>query len=105
MTVKCPCCGSDAKTLSASSLEHVPMTASQREIVAMLAKRYPSGMSVDQIADRLYAMNPNGGPDTAHNVVHVQLHRLRKAIEPLGWTAKAKGRHGHDIALQRIASD
>lgn len=49
--------------------------------------------STQALADRVYANEINGGPDTGENSVSVALVHIRNALAPLGWTiTKSLGR-------------
>lgn len=102
-TPTCPCCGQPApKTAHPKGLADVPMRPTAKRIVAELIRAYPRGVSARQLADRVYAMDANGGPDDAENCIYVHLHKAKPIIRQYGWEAGAFGHHG--IRLQRIGA-
>lgn len=100
--MKCPCCGHNATEVSLEALDFVYLTPQERRIVHTLADVYPRRLSAEQIADRVYADDPDGGPIGARKSIGVHLHRLRKKIQPMGWTAGSIA-WGHGIGLSRVA--
>lgn len=76
-----------------AALRHVKVRPVQRKVLDVLINSFPKDLSVRQIADRVYADDPNGGPDGAENCVSVYLNGIRKAVKPLGWTAGTGGGH------------
>ncbi|WP_138920928.1 response regulator transcription factor [Brucella intermedia] len=56
----------------------------------------------------VYAFDPNGGPDNAHNTVRVQISHLRKRLPSYGWTIpmnhRGAGNHGY-YCLEPVAND
>ena len=98
----CPCCGKALDSaLPARALSKVPLRPMQRRIIDVLAKTYPRGLSAIDIASRVYASDPDGGPMSADNAVAVHLHGARRAIRQYGWTVGAAGEHGN-IRLKRL---
>jgi hypothetical protein len=99
---KCPCCGQQIDgEVPAKALASVPLRPTARRIIDALASVYPRGLSARQIADRVYADDPNGGPESAEDAMSVHMHRARPIIQGYGWTVGASGKHGN-IRLQRI---
>ena len=44
-------------------------------------------VSVHRLIDQLYGQDPDGGPLTADNIVHLNIFRIRKCLWP-GWQIK-----------------
>ncbi|WP_024516806.1 winged helix-turn-helix domain-containing protein [Bradyrhizobium sp. Tv2a-2] len=91
MTAICPCCGNEmpigrsvqfrleSHTLISSDYA-VVFTAFEAEIFDLLWKNRNTGRVVtgEAIFDRLYALDPNGGPDT--KVTDVLINRMRRKL-------------------------
>jgi hypothetical protein len=75
----------------------------QRRIIEVLSKTYPYGLSATAIAERVYASDPDGGPDSADNAVSVHLHAAKPIIRQYGWQVGAFGQRG-SIRLKRIGA-
>jgi hypothetical protein len=85
-----------------AALRHVRVTPFQRKVLDVLINTYPRPMSARQLAARVYADDPNGGPEDSENCVSVYLFRIRKAIKPMGWTAGAAGNEQEGIRLRPL---
>lgn len=99
---KCPCCGQALPgDMPMEALKDANLRPTARLIVDELIRIYPRGASGRQLADRVYALDPNGGPDSGDNVIAVHLTRARPVLRRLGWTVGADRRRGQ-IRLQRV---
>lgn len=79
-------------------LHMVRLSAKQRELVEILASAYPRALSVDVVADQLYQLDPNGGPDDPANIVAVMTSRINPIIRQHGWEiASRKGFGGYRL--------
>ncbi len=91
-----------------TELEDAPLTRGQKNIVDALAAIYPRRIYIDDLVDHVYAFDPNGGPDNAHNTVRVQISHLRKRLPSFGWTIpmnhRGAGNHGY-YRLEPVAND
>lgn len=91
-----------------TELEDAPLTRGQKNIVDALAAIYPRRIYIDDLVDHVYAFDPNGGPDNAHNTVRVQISHLRKRLPAFGWTIPMNhqdpGNHGY-YRLAPVASN
>lgn len=69
------------------------LTPHRRSILEALLER---PVQTREIAERIYADDENGGPDSAHKVIHVLVHRLRAAGVPIvtGARGEERGRYG-----------
>lgn len=86
--MKCPCCGGEVDEVPIDALNDIQMSAVGRTILRQLQAVYPSGVSKTKLIFEIYGMRDNQ-PDTAPNVVTIAVGRLRKHIEPHGWTIPA----------------
>lgn len=62
------------------SQHHLLLTAQQRILLDLLCCRSP--IPTERLITNLYADRHDGGPETAWNVVRIQIQRLRKRLEP-----------------------
>lgn len=58
---------------------HVALTPSQGVIVSRLFKGRAT--TYDELIDSLYSDDPNGGPNDPHNLIAVNLCRIRKKLQ------------------------
>ena len=100
MTV-CPCCGSEIDQTPALGLVEVVQGLS-RTLVTELAMAYPGTVSMERLIDVLYGDDPQGGPLSADNAISVYNWRIRKVIEPLGWTIPRQNHGGAHYRLSRL---
>lgn len=81
----CPCCGgpmsADIRVVEALYLPNY-----ERRVLDALLSAFPRAMYCESIASVIYSLAPNGGPVSGRNNVHVYLHRIRRKLEPHGWT-------------------
>jgi DNA-binding response OmpR family regulator len=91
-----------------TELEDAPLSRGQKNIVDALAAIYPRRIYINDLVDNVYAFDPNGGPDNAHNTVRVQISRLRKLLPSFGWTIpmnhRGAGNHGF-YRLEPVAAN
>ncbi|MCH6205274.1 helix-turn-helix domain-containing protein [Brucella ciceri] len=91
-----------------TELEDAPLSRGQKNIVDALTAIYPRRIYINDLVDNVYAFDPNGGPDNAHNTVRVQISQLRKRLPSYGWTIpmnhRGAGSHGY-YRLEPIAND
>lgn len=74
-TGNCPCCGAELEKEVTYNL-----TPQQIRILNILNRAPGRIYSTEQIVNLLYSHLPNGGPDNAASVVHLQIHRIRKVL-------------------------
>lgn len=89
MTARCcPTCGQELPTglVPVEALAEAVLTTQQEKIVAELIRAYPRSVRTNLLIDALWGADPNGGPEKARYVVHVQISHIRKAIGHHGWT-------------------
>lgn len=91
-----------APTLGAVST--VARTPLERALIDALVGAYPVAQTRQQIASKMYALDPDGGPITAENTVSATLTRMRARLAAAGWatTRGGNGRNGHGIKLTPI---
>ncbi|WP_340584030.1 hypothetical protein [Brucella pseudintermedia] len=91
-----------------TELEAAPLPRGQKSIVDALAAIYPRRIYINDLVDNVYAFDPNGGPDNAHNTVRVQISHLRKRLPSYGWTIpmnhRGAGNHGY-YCLEPVAAN
>ncbi len=99
----CPCCGATMTELPLEAIQYMPMTPMERSIFLALLNAHPRPLTRRQIAEQVYALDPNGGPLSAENAISVHLHHMRPRMRKFGW--EASGRRGHSsVALQPFAT-
>lgn len=100
-TFTCPCCNSQIKAPpDVSSLAEVGGGLG-RQIVKALVAVYPRGLEREQIVERIYAGSQ--APLTVEWVIAVQMGRLRKLLEPHGWTIPRQGgKGGHERGVYKL---
>lgn len=99
----CPCCGGHiGEAASIDSVSDAISSPTRNAILEMLARSIGRPVRRDAMIDRLYGDRADGGPDRAVNILMVQVSRLRREIEPFGWTI-SNGRGGSgELAQWRL---
>lgn len=102
--IVCPCCGRGlrAPSLPLQGLLSVPLPKAGRRIVEALVKAFPRAVPMAVLLDAVYFDDPEGGPATADNVVRVAMIRVRRELEPLGWTIPRGRFQGRDFLGYRL---
>lgn len=101
--VSCPCCGSPlAAPPQAAALDTLQLGRSERELLGYYIESYPKAISTDRIVDRLWQLDPNGGPSEPRNGINVRVFNINRALRPLGWHLR---RVGHDARQLVILAD
>ncbi len=79
----------------------------QQRILDIVRKRSDRGIGGNEIADLLYADDPNGGPLGAQKVVQTQICFINKKLRASGVAARIKstGGRGGRYFLESFASD
>lgn len=93
----CPCCGQTVTPpgrLQALMPELGPVSGALLRVL-MAADR---PLSQRELAERVYAGAVDGGPSAAEQVIAVTARRLRRQIEPLGWTIRSAPWLGYRLA-------
>lgn len=93
----CPCCGQPVTPkgrLQALMAEVGPVSgAILRELLAAQAP-----LSARDLADRVYRGVHDGGPANPVQVVSLSVARLRRRLEPIGWTIRCRQWQGYRLA-------
>ncbi|WP_024898842.1 hypothetical protein [Brucella rhizosphaerae] len=87
----------------AIDLQDAPLPRGQRAIVEALASVHPRRMFINDLVDNVYQLDPNGGPENAHQTVLVQIHYLRKTLPAYGWTIPKRQRGVEPNGYYRLA--
>lgn len=93
--IPCPYCGADLGRIVPIGIVAESFPHTMRRIILALSTGRP--MTRDQIADQVYWDDPNGGPDTAKNVVSVTISNHRGALAGMGWRIQASPRSGYRL--------
>lgn len=56
-----------------------------RKLIQVLIDCFPRSLTRDQLADAVYALDPQGGPDGANNVIACRLVNVRRVVVNYGW--------------------
>ena len=94
--MKCPCCNSEIDELELERLIYLPYSPILATIIRRMVKSHPIGVSMSALLFEVYGTRGNQ-PDNASNCIALAMLRLRRKIEPLGWTVP-KGGGGRDHA-------
>lgn len=83
----CPCCGQDVNdTGKPFYLAWMDGLRNQdRILLKAIISAYPDGLPVETLIEKVYGGRPDGGPDTARNVVFCRLTHIRKVLLGSGW--------------------
>lgn len=88
----CPCCQGfigEAAPIE-MVLERVPR-GQQKAILGLLSQRIGRTVAKSSMMSALFDARPDGGPELADNVINAQMCRLRKLVEPHGWSIITTG--------------
>ena len=69
----------------------------QRTIIEYVRKGGESGVTIDNLVDHVYQLDPNGGPTTARKCIYVAIHHLNKKLAAKGYAIR--GRHAGQGSL------
>lgn len=99
-TLTCPCCG---QAVASDPMEEARARLSklERAILDTVVRR--PGLPSVEIAARIYADRPDGGPLTANNCVTVAVVRANRKLRPLGLQLRAGRGAGHGYRLEQVA--
>ena len=88
-----------AKPISFDDLHEIHLTATERVVLRELIKRYPRGIAIEELTDRVFSGRINGGPDSGRRLIHVYIARLRSKLADVKWTLSGgkggRGNYGH----------
>lgn len=93
----CPCCGHPITApIQARELAGAFGPTHFRSLSIALAEAYPRALTKDQLLGVMYAGARE--PEGAYEVLKATLPKLRKALQPYGWTVSkssgGRGQHG-----------
>ena len=94
---KCPCCGAPVPVLRA---EHLPrLGAMQQALVNIVRQANGSRITTDSIVERLWASDPDGGPELPKKTVAVMVRQVNAKSIPHGFKIECGGgrRDGYRI--------
>lgn len=80
MVSVCEKCGHPLPSLEVQ----LDLTKPQRRIFNALQRAGQAGLTRDQIIEKVYTDDPNGGPLTALNSICVQRWKMNKKMKPFG---------------------
>lgn len=83
--MQCPCCKQSVDKVDPTALGcFLHMSPQERVIYNELLRNFGQEVPADRIVGVLYKDDPNGGPNSARNVMNQQLVVLRKMVKPYG---------------------
>lgn len=92
----CPCCNQPVEGVSPHALLDIALTNQEKIVLEQLINGYPRRVARDHLIDAIYGDRADGGALTAPNVISVLIGKIRKKVEPHGWTIPcSKGGTGH----------
>lgn len=95
----CPACGQEWPLDGRRKLPTLPGVYRNR--IIELVAGHP-GIGMRDLAERVYEIDPNGGPDDAARAVRVTIYHMKKPLAAQGWRLAAR-RAGYDgYRLSRI---
>jgi hypothetical protein len=86
----CPTCGA-----AFDAFDGLALTTSERAVAEIIRRAGRSGITAAQIADRLYADRPDGGPLSSRNCVHRFVQGLKAKIAGTGHAIVCHGHYYH----------
>lgn len=104
MTLRCPFCNSPLKegTVPIEALPGLDVSPQRRRILDALVQSHPRFLTISQLADAVYADDPDGGPEGAFNVTRTQISKLRRVLPPYGWQIPATRPGRNTMKLYRL---
>lgn len=78
---ECPCCG---QTIPLDLPIGLTLRGKRLEIYNIVRRAGLHGITSDLIFERLYALDPNGGPDTGVRQISVMICHLNKRLASVG---------------------
>ena len=98
MVKVCECCGHPIPDLNVQ----LALTRGQRRLFEVIQNAGVSGIHPRTIIDKLYAGDPNGGPVTALNCIHVQRTKMRPHLASFGLRITTTTGHGSVWRLEKL---
>lgn len=100
----CKCCG---QTLPRDSpFEMVSLTPQQYRIVQRIKKAGKHGITTEMLIDHVYANDPDGGPVTAAQTLHVQVMLANRELRKIGFkvASTCKGRRDGEYRITQAGA-
>lgn len=98
MTVICPNCGfKHAAEPYAEELYDLRLPNLERSALARLISARGGIVSNNQLVDHLWGDSIDGGPDGARHTVMSYMSKIRRKIEPLGWSISGRKFEGYRL--------
>jgi len=95
MMIACPHCGQPLAPA-------FKVTGRERKKLVEILTRHPHGLTRRELADRLYADDPDGGPEDTFAVCQL-VHQARLQLLPQGYTIVSNRGPGAHYRLVRAA--
>jgi hypothetical protein len=95
----CPCCGA---ILQRDPLQEVSEAVSPVMAAILRALSRGGRLNAYELAEKVYADHPDGGPLSAAIVMRTVICRDRKKIEPFGFRLCSAPSHGGGYWLERL---
>jgi hypothetical protein len=80
----CPTCGHPVTVLLAVEKLGVILAPRQRQLYELVEKAGTAGIAAGAIFERMYANDPDGGPDSGSSIVSVMVRQLNKKLYTTG---------------------
>lgn len=87
MSEVCKCCG---QTLPEKVALGIKLAPGEQLIVDSVVKAGQHGLHSDRLFNILYGDDPNGGPSTGINTLHVRVWHLNRKLRTVGYTIKGE---------------
>jgi DNA-binding response OmpR family regulator len=102
LQLSCPCCGHNIGSAAPLDAVQGALTGHMRSIFDELSRRPGQMVSKERLLSAMYDADWSGGPENAEHVMFINIHRMRKKIEPFGWTIVSRGRGRGNVGLYRL---
>lgn len=93
----CPCCGSKSQRPTSTELAARDLPPVQAAILRAMAANFGSYMPTVQIARRVWANDPSGGPEFAAICISQAVQRMIPRIEAHGLIAESQRGRGYRV--------
>lgn len=110
ITCVCPTCGSTyeaslprvdlGRNILITVAGHTKLQPREAEILTVLIDRFPAVVSVDDLIFALFGYSEE--TSDPWNLLRVYISRLRRILEPLGWTIPRASRYSRGYYLRKI---
>ena len=80
----------------------IGLTPRQRHIYLALQKAGQRGLDIEELIEKVYSGEEDGGPVTAPNVIHVQKLKMREKLAAFGLQITTTKGHGSRWRLEKI---